>query len=162
MGLEKRPQRELRMRAWEQTKKVPYRSSGKKSQRKPQEGQEEAPKGAKGHPGRGKRNGRKTESKNEGAKESLWEPQRRPLGARKGIRNQIIGAPMKALGNLERDPGRDLKGTPRKLEKELQMGLLEGLGRGSKGTAGESGKRKRGMGKGRRNQIMGAPMKAPW
>jgi hypothetical protein len=83
-------------------------------------------------------------------------------GMGRGRRNQIMGVPMKAPESLESDPGRDLNRTPRKLEKELQRGLSEGLGRGSKGTAGESGKRKRGMGKGRQNQIMGAPMKAPW
>jgi hypothetical protein len=97
-----------------------------------------------------------------GSKGTAGESGKRKRGMGKVRRNQIMGAPMKAPGSLERDQRRDLKGTPRKLEKELQRGFLEGLKRDSKGTAGESGKRKRGMEKGRRNQIMGAPMKAPW
>jgi hypothetical protein len=66
------------MRAGEQTKKVPYGSSGKKSQRGPQEGQEGAQKGAKGHLGRGKRNGRKTESKNRGPNLAQFDPKKAP------------------------------------------------------------------------------------
>jgi hypothetical protein len=97
-----------------------------------------------------------------GSKWTPGESGKRKRGMGRGRRNQIMGVPMKAPESLESDPGRDLKGTPRNLEKELQRGLSEGLGWGSKGTGGETGKRKRRMGKGRRNQIMGAPMKASW